>query len=172
MKKIALSILAATALIAGGAVNAGAKPAHAGGKKAAKAKKCAKTQKVGFVVKGTFGSTDGATITVANPHGNKHARRWLAGNAPSFALAGVAVSFEGVTDANADGVIDLADAQPTDQVRVIGKLARPKKRCAGASTLTVRKVKVVRETVEQPATEQPTSEQPTEIGPDGQPPVI
>ena len=167
MKKIALSLLAATALIAGGAVNAGAKPAHAGGKKAAKAKKCAKTHKVGFVVKGTFGSSDGATITVANAKGNKHARAWVAANGASFALAGITVGFEGVTDANADGVVDLADAQPTDQVRVIGKLARPKKRCAGASTLTVRKVKVVRETVEQPATEQPT-----ELGPDGQPPVI
>ena len=163
MKKIALSLLAATALIAGGAVNAAAKPAHAGGKKAAKAKKCAKPHKVGFVVKGTFGSSDGATITVANAKGNKHARAWLAANGASFALSGITVGFEGVTDDNADGVVDLADVQATDEVRVIGKLSQPKKRCAGESSLTVRKIKVVRELPDAPedeGTAQPPVEAP------------
>ena len=171
MKKVTIAVLAAVALVAGGTVNAAAKkPAHAGGKKAAKSKRCAKSQKVGFVVKGAFASSDGVSITLTNPHGNKHARGWLAQNGPSFDLGSVAVSFEGVTDADGDGDVDLDDVQTTDEVRVIGKLTQPKKRCAGESSLTVRKIKVVRELADVPA--DGGTEQPPTGGDPVQPPVI
>ncbi len=175
MQKIIISALAAGALAAGGIVTAEAKPSKAGkaakGGKASKSKRCAKAKKVGFVVKGTFGSSDGITLTVGDARGNKHARGWLAQNGAEFSLDGIAVSFEGVTDADADGTVDLDDVQPTDQVRVIGKLAQPKKRCAGESTLTVRKIKVVRETTDVPQTGG-GSEQPPTGGDTEQPPII
>ena len=55
------------------------------------------------------------------------------------------MSFAGVTDGDLSGAVDLADALPTDRVRVLGKLALPKRGCEGEAVLTLRKVKVLRE---------------------------
>ena len=74
-------------------------------------------------------------VTLNVERANRHARRWLeTGNSPEFDTIGLTVRFEGVTDGNADTVVDLADVLPTDRVRVKGKLTR--RRPAARATLS------------------------------------
>jgi hypothetical protein len=154
MKKLMILSLAALATLALPVLGAQAKPSDAGGQKAAgkhgaKSKRCAKVRSVGFVVRGTLSAYDESSVTLAVTRSNRHATRWLEDNDPAvFDTTGLTVSFAGVTDADASGVVDLADVLPTDRVRVKGKLALPKARCTGDVVLTVKKVSVSREVEE------------------------
>ena len=139
MKKVALT--AATIAVLALSPAAQAKPGSS--------KRCAKSPAVGFVAAGSLAGYDETTVSLDVAQANRHARRWLAANDPVFSLIGVQPSFEGVTDANADGVVDLADVTAGDRVQVMGKLARPKRGCAGTSALRVRRVTVTRETAEE-----------------------
>ena len=145
MKKVAL---AATAI----AVLALCPVAQA---KPGSSKRCAKSPAVGFVATGSLAGYDETSVSLGVARANKHARRWLVSNEPVFTLLGVQPSFEGVTDANADGAIDLADVVASDTVQVMGKLTRPKRGCEGASSLRIRRVTVTRET-DGEAGEEPT----------------
>ena len=161
MKKI---VLAAAAVMAVAAAPAQAKPAHAGAKakpnKPAKAQKCTKTQAVGFTVQGSDAAYADGTLSFTVSEANKHARGYLAGaTRPAFSAAGAKVVLDGVTDADGNGVVDLADIASTDAVAVVGKLTQPRKGCTGATRLAIQKIEVTRPVVEEPA-EVPVEEQP------------
>lgn len=100
-------------------------------------------------MQGSLASYDDASVALDVARANRHAAKWLsAPNAPAFAIAGVRLAFEGVTDANGTGV-GLDDVVATDRVRVVGKLSRPKRGCpAGEQLLKLRVVKVTREAPE------------------------
>lgn len=154
MKKLMILCLAALATLALPVLGAEAKPSWAGGQKAAgkhgaKSKRCGKVKSVGFVVRGTLASSVEDSVTLTVTKSNKHAARWLEENDPSFDTAGLTISYEGVTDADANTVVDLADVLPTDRVKVKGKLALPKAGCEGEVVLTVKKVSVSREVEEE-----------------------
>lgn len=160
-KKIVLAVAATSVLVAAPALPAAAKQGQgkqgqqkAAKKLAAKAKKCSKLTKVGFVAQGSLGSFDETSVTLTVTKQNKHARTWLTGNDPSFSLAGAKLAFEGIADANGNGV-GLDDVVASDRVRVIGKLAQPKRGCEGASALTVKKIQAVREVAEEDESEVP-----------------
>jgi len=159
VKKLILVVLAGLATVALPVMGAEAKPSpdKAAGKHGAKSKRCDKARSVGFVVRGTFASADGASVTVTVERANKHASRWLEdGGVPTFDTTGLTVEFVGVVDGDASGTVDLADALTTDRVHVKGKLALPKRKCEGDAVLTVKKVKVSREAPEAPAEETTT----------------
>ena len=143
MKKVALAIAAIAVLALSPAAQA----------KPGSSKRCAKSPAVGFAATGSLAGYDETSVSLDAARGNKHARRWLASNEPVFSLAGVQPSFEGVTDENADGAIDLSDVLASDSVQVMGKLTRPKRGCEGASSLRIRRVTVTRETDEEAAEE-------------------
>jgi hypothetical protein len=158
MKKVLLSVLAIAAIVAVPVAGAQAKPpaykvnkgkalgkAKAKAKAKGKARRCAKPQRVGFVVDGTFGSYTDPDLTVNVVEANKHAGGWVAANGSTFPMAGVAAAFEGVTDGNADGLVSFADLTSTDQVIIVGKLSRPKKGCTGSTSVVVRHVHVIRQ---------------------------
>lgn len=151
MKKLVPTVLAALAVVGLSAQPVAAKPAHAGKRakahKLSKSKKCRKLHAVGFSVRGSLAGYDAASVTLEVGEANKHARVYLAANPPTFATAGASLRFEGVTDADGDGV-GLEDVVSTDRVEVVGKLVQPKKGCAGETSLSVRRVVVTREAVE------------------------
>ena len=146
---VVLAGLATTALPV---LSAEAKPGHdkPAVKHDGKSKRCKKARSVGFVVRGSLESYEDASVTLAVQRANRHARRWLeAGNAPVFDTTGLRVKFAGVTDANADSVVDLADVLPTDRVKVLGKLAVPKAGCEGEVALKLKKLRVSRNAAEE-----------------------
>jgi hypothetical protein len=151
MKKSLLSVLAIGAIAVVPVAGAQAKPVHKINKGQSKAKsvkgkskKCAKLQRVGFVVDGTFGSYADPDLTVAVVEANRHARSWVAANGSTFSTAGARMAFEGVTDGDTDGFVTFADVLSTDQVILVGKLTRPKKGCTGDQSVVVRHVHVIR----------------------------
>ena len=158
MKKMIVVALAGLATLAVPVVGADAKgpPADgdkAAGKHGAKSKRCKKGRAVGFVVAGTLASVEGSSVTLTVARANRHARRWLETGEAAFDTAGLTVSYVGVTDGDLSGAVDLADVLPTDRVRVLGKLALPKRGCEGEAVLTLRKVKVLREVAAETETE-------------------
>ena len=140
MKRILLTASLVTALAAGGVTMADARPAE-GGKAQGQAKKCTKPNKVGFVVRGTFVSADATSVTLKVTKANRHARK--------SGLVTVGESFT-ATPSDASkiryvGRTGASDAQPTDKVKVKGKVTRLKKGCSDESfspTATIRKVVV------------------------------
>jgi hypothetical protein len=107
--------------------------------------RCAKQQSVGFAAAGSLASYTADSVTVNVTRANPHARAYIAAAGQTFSLGSARVAFRGVTDADGSGTVDFADVLPTDVVRLAGKVSRPKHRCAdAASTLTLRKVQVVR----------------------------
>ena len=165
MKKILVAV-AAVSLIALPAAGAQAKPsgkAHGkseragerdsserrSGERRGRSKRCRKPTRRGFVVRGSLAGHDADSVTLEVARANRHARRWLRDNGPTFDTSRARVSFEGVEDGNGDGAVDLADVVATDRVRVIGKLSVPKRGCDGDTELAVRKVSVVREVEEE-----------------------
>jgi hypothetical protein len=117
--RVLLAALAAGALLAAPVAGADAKPKQDGDGGAAKSKKCEKTKQVGFKVKGTLlAGSDLSTIDMTVSHANRHAREWLAENAPSFELLDFLVNdegdenikFIGVADNNGDAAVDFEDA--------------------------------------------------------------
>ena len=157
MKKIALVAMTSTALLAGPALAAEAKGPKSGSGKSGSSKRCAKTTKVGFQLRGSLANYDAESVSVTVTKANKHAKGWLAANPATFALTGVELKFEGVTDSDGNGVVDLGDVLPSDRVKVDGKLAQPKRGCTGDTALSVRRIKVVREVPEDPAPEPPAA---------------
>lgn len=160
MKKIVPAVVAAAALVAFPVAGVQAKPAgkrgqdterHAGkrdaeSKRNAKSKRCKKQSRRGFVVRGSLAGYDAESVTLDVERANKHARRWLRDNDPTFDTSAARFAFEGVDDASGDGHVDLDDAVATDRVRVLGKLSMPKRGCDGDGSLHVHKVVVTRET--------------------------
>jgi hypothetical protein len=161
----ALTVLALTIGPALGAEAKGPKSGKGKGKaerhalSQGKSKRCGKSKRVGFQLRGTLapiaedGSLVGAdgAITLNVVKANRHARRWLEDNEATFQTAGVRLAFVGVTDANAPAGIGLEDALATDRVKVQGKLALPKRGCeSGETALTtepnpaLKRIKVVR----------------------------
>ncbi len=144
MKRFAIAAALSASLVAFPALSADARPAK-GGKsvKVKKSKRCAKQHRVGFVAGGTLAGFDGQSVTLTVQRANRHARRYLESNPPTFSTVGARVSFVDVTDAGDNGV-GFEDVLATDRVAVIGKLSVPKRRCTGEVSLAVRKVVVVR----------------------------
>ena len=132
-KRVFIATLAAAALLVAPVAGVDAKP-DAGGK----AKKCDKPKQVGFKVNGTLQDASGlTTIDMTVSHANRHARDWLAENAPSFVLLDFLVDdagdenikFIGVTDTGNVGV-DFEDALGVEfRVKLKGKLELLKHGC-------------------------------------------
>lgn len=116
-------------------------------------RKCRRPQSVGFVAKGSLAGFTAEDVTLDVERANKHARAYIKAAGSTFTLGTARVQFEGVTDDNADGVVDFADVQPTDMVKAIGKASRPKRGCTGETVLTLRKVQVERPVVEEEVVE-------------------
>ena len=108
------------------------------------ARKCKRVRKVGFAVRGTLGGFTDEDVTLAVVRANRHARSFIDGDTHTFALEGARVKFAGVTDADGNGEIDFADVAPTDVVRAVGKVARPKRDCDADATVKLRKIHVER----------------------------
>lgn len=139
------------AALAAGSSIAQAKPDHPGGHGHGKAgergahgksKRCAKVQKVGFVVKGTYVSGDENSVTLLVTKANRHALR--------SGLVTVGEAYTATpTKPGAIRYVNRtgpSDAQSTDRVRVQGKVTRLKRECSAEGftpTASVRKVKVV-----------------------------
>jgi len=109
-------------------------------------RKCKRTQSVGFVVKGSLASFTPEAVTLDVERANRHARSYIETAGSTFELGSARLKFEGVTDADNSGAVDLADVLPTDRVVAIGKATRPKRGCEGETVLKLRKLQVVRET--------------------------
>jgi hypothetical protein len=106
------------------------------------AKRCAKKRKVGFVVGGTFVAGDATSVTLMVTKANRHARQSglvaLGENYTATPTKAARIKYVNRTGAE--------DAQPTDRVRVVGKVTAFKHGCSSEGftpTATVRKVKVV-----------------------------
>lgn len=107
--------------------------------------RCAKLQSVGFAAAGSLASYTTDTVTVNVTRANKHARAYIAAAGQTFSLSGARLSFHGVTDADGSGAVDFADVLPTDVVRLVGKVSRPKHGCPVTDgALRLRKVQVKR----------------------------
>jgi hypothetical protein len=145
-KRVLFAALAAAALLV--APVAGTDAKQDGDGDAKESKKCEKLRHVGFKVNGTLvAGSDLTTIDVAVIRANRHARDWLAENAPTSVLGddlvdlddfvvddgGVdeKVKFVGVTDNILDGTIDFEDAV-NDRVKLKAKLEQLKHDCEDA----------------------------------------
>ena len=130
----------------------GDRVAEHGGKGHGKSGRC-KAPKVGWVVKGTLVETTlvdngdgtfGGDVVVTVTRTNKHARAEGDGTQPkTYTLTGVRASFDDLSDRNGDGVVGLGDVAAGDDVKLIGSIARAKKRCPApetAAAATIRKV--------------------------------
>ena len=104
--------------------------------------RCERLRHVGFVAKGTFVSGDDAGVTLKVLRANRHALR-----------SGLVVVGEEYTATPADpGRIRYVnragaqDAQPTDRVKVVGKLSLQRRGCSSEAftpVATVRRVRVI-----------------------------
>ena len=136
---------------------------NAKGKSNGQAKSCAKTPKVGFSVKGTLVSVTAddpatpaneASVTLAVTKANRHARR-------SGELTGPTYTVNAADDAfrlKLSGYEGTDTPSAGDKVKVTGKIARTKSKCAAEGTSLadrygepdVRKVKVSDRDPDQP----------------------
>ena len=148
MKKLTLMV-GLLAVTAGGTGLAEARgpdkvrPESAGdGSAKGKSRKCAKPRRVGFVVKGTFVSGDAVSVTLKVLRANRHAvKSGLVTVGDEFTATPSKASR--IRYVNRSGP---ADAQPTDKVRVVGKVTKLKRGCSSddfTPTVTVRKVMVI-----------------------------
>ena len=141
-KRVLFTTLLAAALLVAPVAGTDAKPD--GDRGPTKSKKCEKPNRVGFKINGTFGGYLDPELTVAVEHANKHARRWLDLNSPSFDTSDAPkIKFIGVTDTG-DGTVGFEDAVETDRVKLKAKLVRPKRGCEGDIELRVKKITVKR----------------------------
>jgi hypothetical protein len=146
VRKILLATTLAAALVG---ASTSAVAAHPGGRLSPNehsskghARKCAKPRKVGFVVAGTFVRGDATSVTLKVLRANRHARR--------SGLVTIGDEFTAtpsdparITYVNRSGP---GDAEPTDKVRVVGKVTKLKHGCSTdgfTPTLSVRRVKVI-----------------------------
>jgi hypothetical protein len=128
------------------------KPDHAGAPddRPAASKRC-KTQNVAWNVRGEVvestlvtdedGRVSGdVVVTVTGT--NASARSERAGDQPkTYSLTAVRTSFDDLEDSNADGVVDSGDVAAGSAVKLLGSVARPKRRCPApeSATATIRK---------------------------------
>ena len=139
-KRVLFATLVAAALLVAPVAGAEAKPDGDGG--ATKSKKCEKPRHVGFKITGTLlAGSDLTTIDMTVSHANRHARDWLAENAPSFVLLDFLVNdegdetikFIGVTDEVAPLGVGFEDAVGDEfRVKLKGKLELLKHGCEDA----------------------------------------
>ena len=160
MTKIATAAMLAAVLLVPTAANAAA-PAKRTPPKPAKPQKCKLVQTVGFVVGGTLATVDASSIQVTVLEANAHARNYLTTRPATFATAGARLRLEGVTDADGNGVVGLADAGAGDAVKVVGRLTQPKKGCIGDTRLAISAVEIARA----PADPEPVADQPPALEP-------
>jgi hypothetical protein len=162
-RMIALVGAAAALVMVPAVAQAGHKPQHNPG---SKSKRCAKPVKVGFVVRGTLVSytADDPTTTEANEASvtltvtgaNRHARRSGELEDADGATPGTQVTYSAATDQNGfkvglSGYESGESPAAGDKVRVIGKIAYTKPKCAPPATsvqdrygdVNVRKVKII-----------------------------
>jgi ribosomal protein L15 len=138
--------------LATGASVAQAGPGHSGdhsradspraeSKSKGQSKRCAKVRKVGFVVAGTYVSGDATSVTLLVTRVNRHAKKsGLVTVGEQYTATPTKASR--IRYVNRSGP---ADAQPTDRVRVVGKVTVQKRKCATEDftpEATVRKVTV------------------------------
>ena len=155
MRKATITIISAAALAAVPAL-AAADPGHGHGNGHAQGRnqsgahvhglgRCGHPQRVAFVARGTLVSFDAGTgnVVLNVVRANHHARAFTSGQ--PLSTTGASLRFRGVTDGNADGTVGLDDVVSTDRVMVIGKLVRPKRGCAGSTSVVLRKVMVTRQ---------------------------
>lgn len=131
----------------------GKSSAQAAKQAAKKTTRCERPKRVAFLAAGTFNSASAGQLSVKITRANRHARVYLRtqdasfakGSVVAFPLASAKLTLKGVSDTNADGKLDLSDAQASDRVRVLGKVLKSKRGCTAApSTLKVRKLTVIR----------------------------
>ncbi len=108
---------------------------------------------------------DAASLTLTVTRANRHATAWLAVNAPTFATTGARLRLSEIVDSNGDGLVDSADVLPTDRVKVIGKLSRPKRGCTGEMTLSLRRIVIHRDSEDGEPEVEPVEEEPAEDEP-------
>jgi hypothetical protein len=156
-------LVAATALVMAPTVaQAGHKTQHNPG---SKSKRCAKPVKVGFVVKGTLvsytaddttTSANEASVTLTVTKANRHARRSGELEDADGSTPGTQVTYSASTDEGGFKVqlSEYATGESPaagDKVRVVGKIAYTKAKCAPSGTsvdarygdVNVRKVKII-----------------------------
>jgi hypothetical protein len=104
--------------------------------------KCSRVRRVGFVVKGTFVSGDATSVALEVTKANKHALK--------SGLVSVGDNYTAtVSDPSRIRYVNRsgpADAQPTDKVRVRGKVTKLKHGCSDEGftpTVTVRRISVI-----------------------------
>jgi hypothetical protein len=151
---LALLVAACALFVAPAIGQAHHKPGHTKGPKNGQpnSKRCAKTPKLGFVVRGTLVSFTGddaattpdneASVTITVTGANRHARNSgeLADQDPNtdgVQVKGAPYSVSGLTDPfklQLVGYEGLDTPSPGDPVGIIGKIARTKKKCAPAGT--------------------------------------
>ena len=125
--------------------NAQSAPGVADGRgETAAPRRCRRMESVGFTAVGTLATFTPEDVTLEVVKANKHARSYIASAGSTFTLGSARVKFEGVTDGDGNGTVDLGDVLPTDRVKAIGKATRPKRGCEGESVLTLRKLQIVR----------------------------
>jgi hypothetical protein len=104
--------------------------------------KCSRVRRVGFVVKGTFVSGDPTSVTLEVTKANKHAvRSGLVSVGDNYTAT--VLNPSRIRYVNRSGP---ADAQPTDKVRVRGKVTKLKHGCSDEGftpTVTVRRISVI-----------------------------
>ena len=144
MRTATITIISAAALAAVPAL-AAADPGHGqSGAHAHGLGRCDHPQRVAFVARGSLVSFDAGTgnVVLNVVRANHHARAFTSGQ--PLSTTGARLRFGGLTDGNADGTVGLDDVVSTDRVMVIGKLVRPKRGCAGTTSVVLRKVTVAR----------------------------
>ena len=112
--------------------------------------RCARVRRVGFLLKGTFVSGDATSVTLNATRMNPHARRsgLVTAGAPFTAIVSDPARIRYV---NRTGP---ADAQPTDRVKVAGKVTRLRRGCPSdgfVPELTIKRVTVVGPELEEAA---------------------
>ena len=132
-------------------------PSETHKKSKGKSKRCAKLRKVGFVVAGTYVSGDATSVTLVVTRANRHARK--------SGLVTVGEQYT-ATPSKASRIRYVnrtgpADAQPTDRVKVVGKVTVQKRKCATddfTPEATVRKVTVIGPETQPEAQEEQSNE--------------
>jgi hypothetical protein len=101
----------------------------------------------GTVVESTLADSGDGTfsgdLVVTVTRTNSFARSEREGDQPkTYTLTNVRASFDDLADTNGDGAVDAADVAAGDRVRLIGRVAKPKRRCPApdSTAATVRKV--------------------------------
>jgi hypothetical protein len=153
-KTAALAAVAALALPAGAAQAHQTGEEHSHGNTTQQSNRCDRTPTVGFTARGTFVSLSGSTLTANVTRGNRNARRYYRSqdetlpSEQTFTVGpNTRVRFgDDITDTSGNGTVGFEDLQSgtTYNVRVVGRVAKPKRNCANQTQTppTIRRVVV------------------------------